>query len=155
MELLKRGYNVVERTQVQKILNEQGFQTSGATSALDPAEMGRILNVAAILIVNVPQLGEHISMTAKMVEVETGSIVWMGEGTGKAAGGVGTLTGALIGAGAGAAIGHQVDQGTGTTAGAIGGGLAGGAAGHVLEPTQAQALRKVIVNVASGIPRKI
>lgn len=155
MELLKRGYDVVERNQVDKILKEQGFQTSGATSALDPAEMGRILNVGAILIVNVPTLGQQISMTAKMTEVETASIVWMGEGTGKTASGIGTLTGALIGAGAGAAVGHQVRVGTGTTVGAIGGGLAGGAAGHVLEPTEAQALRKVVAKVARGMPSKL
>jgi len=155
MELLKRGYNVVERNQVDKILDEQGFQRSGATSALDPVEIGRILNVGAILIVNVPRLGQQISMTAKMTEVETASIVWMGEGTGKVASGVGTLTGALIGAGAGAAIGHQVRVGTGTTVGAIGGGLAGGAAGHVLEPTEARALRKVVAKVTRGMPGKL
>ena len=155
MELLKRGFDVVERTQVEKILKEQGFQTSGATSALDPTEMGRILNVDAIVIVNVSELGEHISMTAKMTDVETGSILWIGEGTGKVTSGVGALTGALIGAGAGAAIGHQVKVGTGTTVGAIGGGLAGGIAGHALEPTLARAFRKVVKKVARGMPRKL
>jgi len=154
MELLKRGYDVIERTQVEKILQEQEFQTSGATSALDPVEMGRILNVDAIVIANVSELGEHISMTAKMTDVETGSLLWIGEGTGKVTSGAGTLAGALIGAGAGAAIGHQVKVGTGTTVGAIGGGLAGGIAGHTLEPTLARALRKVVRKVARGMPSK-
>jgi len=155
MELLKRGYDVVERTQVEKILEEQEFQTSGVTSALDPVQMGRILNVDAIVIANVAALGEQISMTAKMTDVETGSLLWIGEGTGKVTSGAGTLAGALIGAGAGAAIGHQVKVGTGTTVGAIGGGLAGGIAGHTLEPTVAQALRKVVAKVARRMPSKM
>jgi hypothetical protein len=155
MELLKRGYDVVERTQVQQILNEQDFQAGGATSPVDAVRVGRILNVSGIMVVNVPELGENVAMTAKMIHAETGTLLWMGEGTGKVGGGLRTVGGALVGAATGAAIGHQVNVGTGTTVGALGGGLAGGIAGRALEPTVSQALRRVVTKVAANMPSKV
>jgi hypothetical protein len=154
MELLKRGYNVIERTQVQSILDEQDFQATDFTTAAGAAEMGRILNVDAIFVANVPEMQSSISMTAKMIDVETGSLLWIGEGTGRAGSGVGTVTGALLGAAAGGVIGHQVDSGSGGPVGAIAGGVGGGVAGHALEPTTRQALRKVVAKVARGLPAR-
>ena len=69
MELLKKGFEPVERAQVQTLLTEQKFQTSGLTSQEGAAKAGRILNVPAVLVVNIPNFGEQISMTAKMIDV--------------------------------------------------------------------------------------
>ena len=83
MELLKKGYSPIERAQVHVLLKEQEFQASGMTPTEDAARAGRILNVPVVLIVNVPEFGEDISMTAKMVDVEDGSILWMASGKAK------------------------------------------------------------------------
>jgi len=154
MELMKRGFNPIERTQVQALLNEQDFQKSELTSAMDVAAMGRILNVDAIMVVNVSELGEQISLTAKMIEVETGTLLWMGEGTGRAGTGFGRTMGAVTGGVIGGAVGHQAKSGIGTAIGAGVGALAGHQAGKVLEPTQKKALRKVVGKVAESMPTR-
>lgn len=53
MELLRRGFNLIERTQVDKLLNEQGFQASDYTTPENAAKLGRILNVQAIILGNI------------------------------------------------------------------------------------------------------
>jgi len=45
MELLKRGYRVVERNRVEAILAEQDFQASDVTRPEGAVKAGRILNV--------------------------------------------------------------------------------------------------------------
>jgi len=49
MELLRRGFNLIERTQVDKLLEEQGFQASDYTTPENMAKLGKILNVQAII----------------------------------------------------------------------------------------------------------
>jgi TolB-like protein len=155
MEFFKRGFNVVERTQVESVLDEQDFQATDFTSAVGAVEMGRILNVQAVVIANVPEMGDRIAMTAKMVDVETGSMLWMGEATGKSGRGIGTVTGALLGAAAGGITGHQIDDDVGGAVGGIAGGVAGGVVGHALEPGVRDALRKVVRKIAEGMPSKL
>ncbi len=155
MELFKRGFNVIERTQIENVLEEQDFQATDLTSAVGAVEMGRILNVQAVVIANVPEMGDRIAMTAKMVDVKTGSMLWMGEATGKSGRGIGTVTGALVGAVAGGVTGHQIDDDVGGAVGGIAGGVAGGVVGHALEPGVRDALRKVIRKIAEGMPSKL
>ena len=83
MELLKKGYAPIERVQVQSILEEQEFQMSDLTTAEGVAQTGQILNVPTILVVNIPNFSEEMSITAKMIDVEDGSILWMATGSGK------------------------------------------------------------------------
>jgi outer membrane lipoprotein SlyB len=103
-------------------------------------------------VVNLPQLGEQISMTAKMVEVETGSILWQGEGTGNMKSGAGSILGGLGGAVAGGVAGNAV--GGYATEGAVVGGIAGATAGYVLQPDEMEQAKKVVVEVCQGLPRK-
>lgn len=83
MELLKKGYAPVERAQVNALLKEQELQATDLTTAEGAAEAGQILNIPVVLIVNIPHFGKEISMTAKMMDVEDGIILWMGRGTGR------------------------------------------------------------------------
>lgn len=53
MELLRRGFNLIERTQVDKLLKEQGFQASDYTTPENAAKLGKILNVQAIIVGNI------------------------------------------------------------------------------------------------------
>lgn len=151
MQLLKKGYDVIERSQIDKALQELDFQNSGATTEADRQKVGKVLNVPAIIVVNLPQLGEQISMTAKMIEVETGTILWQGEGTGNMKSGAGSILGGLGGAVAGGVAGDAMGS---ATAGAVVGGVAGATAGYVMQPDEMEQAKKVVVEVCEGLPRR-
>ncbi len=155
MELLKKGFEPVERAQVQTLLKEQKFQTSGLTSQEGAAKAGRILNVPAVLVVNIPNFGEQMSMTAKMIDVETAGILWMGSGSGKTQKTLSTIFGAAAGAGAGAAAGAAVGGKDSTVIGGVAGGVLGGVAGHELSPQKAEKAQQVIKKICKGLPGKL
>jgi hypothetical protein len=152
MELLKKGYTPVERSQVQKILKEQEFQASGITSNEDAVKAGHILNVSAVMLVNIPVIKEEINMTAKMIDVQDGSILWIGTGSGTTGKTFSTILGAAAGAAAGAVIagGDTGDR----VAGGIIGGVLGGVAGQALSPQQADQVRKIVDKVCASLPAR-
>jgi hypothetical protein len=152
MELLKKGYNPVERSQIQKILKEQEFQASSITSNEDAAKAGRILNVSAVMLVNIPVAKEEINMTAKLIDVQDGSILWIGTGSGTTGKTFSTILGAAAGAAAGAVIagGDTGDR----VAGGIIGGVLGGVAGQALSPQQADQIRKIVDKVCASMPAR-
>jgi hypothetical protein len=152
MELLKKGYMPVERAQIQSLLKEQQFEASGVTSDVDAVKAGHILNVPTVMIINMPDFGENMSMTAKMLDVQDGSILWLGSGTGGTHKWFGTFLGGLLGAGAGVAVGGQSGEGL---AGGIIGGVVGGAAGHMLSPQEATAAQKLVKKIAEKMPSRI
>lgn len=149
MELMKKGFAPVERVQIEEVISEQKFQRGKLGRPENAAELGRILNVDSVVILNVPQFGEEISMTAKMVEVKNGNLLWIGEGEGSTGRTVATITGGLIGAGAGIWAGGDS---TGKTVGGIAGGLAGGLAGRTLTPQQASTARNIIGDMCDDLP---
>ena len=149
MQVLQKGYDVIDRANLAALSQEAEFQNeSGITSPEGRAKLA-IHNVSAVIVVNVAapyayqvppssqsywvrghwywsgpgyvwvpghwevrerpgymaESGEDISMTAKMVDVQTGTLLWAGEGTGSLKSGLSTLGGALLGAGAGVALG--------------------------------------------------
>lgn len=148
MELLKKGYSPIERAQVHVLLKEQEFQASGMTRTEDAARAGRILNVPVVLIVNVPEFGEDVSMTAKMVDVEDGSILWMASGKAKGGKFLGTLFGATAGAIAGYAVTGENDK----VIGSVAGGVLGGAAGNLLAPDEAEKVLEITQKMCETMP---
>ena len=62
MELMKRGYSVVERAEVQALLKEQEFQASDITTNEGAAQAGRVRNVPAVLLINVPKYEDKIEL---------------------------------------------------------------------------------------------
>lgn len=150
MELLKKGYSPIERSQVQILLNEQKFQASDITSRQDAARAGEILNVPVIMYVNVPKFKEEMTISAKMVDVEDGSILWMGTGTGT----TGKTLNTILGAAGGAIIGGTVTGKDDRVIGAIGGGVAGGAAGALLSPQVEQKVRSLIGDICESLPMR-
>lgn len=151
-ELLKRGYSPVERSQIQKILKEQEFQASSITSNEDAAKAGHILNVSAVMLVNIPVAKEEINMTAKLIDVQDGSILWIGNGSGTTGKTFSTILGAAAGAAAGAVIagGDTRDR----VAGGIIGGVLGGVAGQALSPQQAEQVQKIVKKVCASMPAR-
>ena len=149
MELLRKGFAPVERAQVQSILKEQKFQASDLTSSAGVARAGEILNVPVVMVINVPQFDEEMNMTAKMLDVEDASVLWLGSGTGNVGSTLGTITGATVGAVAGAVVADNEPE-----AGAVVGGVLGGVAGQALSPQKAEVAREVAKKICRTLPER-
>jgi hypothetical protein len=153
-ELMKRGYVLVERADVQRLLKEIQFQSSGVTSPDNAAKAGKILNVPVVLTITVGQKGdEKIDVTAELVEVESGQIIWHGNAYGSTNRGLATVGGAVLGAAAGAVLagGSTGDR----VLGAVAGGAVGGVAGYALSPEMEDQIRKIVAKACEGMPYRI
>lgn len=150
MELLKKGYTPVERADIQALLKEQEFQSSELTSQEGMARAGQVLNVPVAMLITVPKFGEEMSVTAKMTEVETGSIIWMASGTGNTGRTLGTIFGAAVGAAVGAGVSGEDDR----LLGAVVGGVAGGVAGRALSPQAEKHVKKIIGKMCETLPAR-
>ena len=150
-ELLRKGFAPVERAQVQSILKEQDFQMSDLSSGKGAAKAGEILNVPVVLVINIPNFNDDMSMTAKMLDVEDGSVLWTGIGDGK----TGKWLGTMLGAAAGAAAGATIASDGNTTEGVIIGGALGGVAAHQLAPQKAKKAREVIKKMCKSMPSRL
>jgi hypothetical protein len=150
MELIKRGYTPVERSRVQALLKEQEFQASDITSSEGAARAGHILNVPAVMLISIPKYKQEMSMTAKMIDVEDGGILWIGNGSGSTGKTFSTILGAAAGAAAGVAVagGDSSDR----VAGGVIGGVLGGVAGQALSPQQEEQVQKIIKKVCESLP---
>jgi TolB-like protein len=68
------SFIVVERNNMEAILNEQGFQMSGCTSTECAVEAGRLLGVNKMIAGSVGKLGTLFNITIRMFDVQTGQI---------------------------------------------------------------------------------
>ncbi len=74
-ELVKTAvFNVVDRSNMQKILAEQRFQMTGCTNQECAVQMGKILNVQKIVIGSLAKMVGIYYITANIIDVETGQI---------------------------------------------------------------------------------
>lgn len=76
-QLLRSGrFRIMERTKMQEILKEQGFQQSGLCDTTEcSVEMGRLLSVNRILSGSVSKFGNIYSLSARIMDVEKGNIL--------------------------------------------------------------------------------
>ena len=66
---------LVERGQMSEILDEQGFQQSGCTSAECAAEVGALLGVKNMISGSFGKLGNTYTIDGKMFSVESGATI--------------------------------------------------------------------------------
>jgi TolB-like protein len=73
-EMMKAGvYQVLERRNMDYILQEQGFQQTGACNTSEcQVEIGQLLGVELIVNASVSKVGDVISLNMKMVDVGSG-----------------------------------------------------------------------------------
>jgi hypothetical protein len=142
MELMRKGYRCVARTEINRVVKEQELQASGITSSDGMATAGRIWNTPVIMVVNVPEFDEKISLTAKLIDVQTGDLLWVGEGSGGTGKTMSTIVGAVGGAVAGVLLAGD-DSGDQVAAG-IAGGLLGGVAGNAIAPSVEKQFKKIV-----------
>lgn len=67
------GYTMVERTQIDKAIDEQGFQRSRMTEN-QMVRVGQILNVSKIVVGDVNVVMGQYNVDARVINVETGTI---------------------------------------------------------------------------------
>ncbi len=75
-ELMRsRKIQLVERTQMQEILKEQGFQQSGCTSDACAVEMGQLIGVKNMVVGSVGAAGSYTVLSVRVIDVRTGNII--------------------------------------------------------------------------------
>jgi hypothetical protein len=153
MELMRKGYDCVARTEINRVVKEQELQASGITSSQGMATAGQILNTPVIMVVNVPQFDDKISLTAKLIRVEDGALLWVGEGSG----GTGKTMSTIVGAVGGAVVGVLLagDDSSDRVAAGVAGGLLGGVAGNAIAPSVEKQFKKIVRDkVCKALPAR-
>ncbi|MGL1903904.1 MAG: PDZ domain-containing protein [Fibrobacterales bacterium] len=84
-ELIKtKMFKILERQQMNKILGEQGFQSSGACNSTDcQIELGQLLGVDQICTGSIGKVGNTFILTAKLIDIQTSTITKSGNATTK------------------------------------------------------------------------
>ena len=146
MELLDNGYSPIALAQVRQRLEEQELEPGDLTTIEAATEAGLILKVPVVLIVNIPRFDEELTMTAKMIDVEDGSIIWMGKGTGSTGrSSSGLLMGVITGGNTSSS--QENDLMTGPIAE-----LFGGEAEPALTPEEEQRIQRIVRSICSSLP---
>ena len=146
MELLDNGYAPIGRAQVRARLGEQEIDPSGLTTIEAATEVGFILKVPVVMVVEIPRFDEELTMTAKMIDVEDGSIIWMGNRTGKTGRSVPeSFLGVFTGIGPGSSKENDL----------MGGPIAelfGGDTNLPLSPAEEQRIQRIVRNICNSLP---
>lgn len=67
------NFTVVERSQMNAILDEQGLQMTGCTDASCAVQFGKLLSARRIVVGEITKIGQSIMITARYVDVQKGS----------------------------------------------------------------------------------
>jgi len=88
IQALDRGFSVIERSEINKIMKELKLGQSGAVDASMAKEVGHVAGVDAMIFGSILQSVSYqgttgppllkINLTSKMVYVETGEVIWAG-----------------------------------------------------------------------------
>ncbi|MHC4511995.1 MAG: hypothetical protein ACYTAO_24125, partial [Planctomycetota bacterium] len=103
----------------------------------------RMLKIPAVLTISIPHFGEEITITATMIDVEDGSILWLANGSGRGEGG-------LFGFGGGSQAGADDEL----LGGFMGGGL-DGSSEQPLSPQEAKRAQRIIKGMCRSLPSKL
>jgi TolB-like protein len=77
-ELFNLGvFSLIERSQMNDILEEQGFQQTGCVSAECAVEVGKMVGAEQIITGSISHIGNVFSVSSKIVDVESGRILKM------------------------------------------------------------------------------
>ena len=98
-ELMGKGYNIVERIKIESMLKELQFQQSDLTDQDKTAQIGKFLNVDALLsgVVSISSSRDDINVdiSVKLTSVEDASILWSGSGSTEGGGVLGGIIGGI------------------------------------------------------------
>jgi hypothetical protein len=165
--VLQKNYDVMDRANLADLSNEAALRdASGIAGPQGRAKLaGHGISAVIVVHVHMPT-GEHwrarygyadedemdITITARMLDVQTGALLWSGKATDAVPTGMAMSGSPLLGGGAGEAAGPVSAKTAGLVIGGSAGAPAGGAAGAALEPDMAQLLRSVIEDTCKELP---
>ncbi len=78
-QILQKGYAPVVSEFLTRQLVQIQFDGAGMSPEVFAIEAGRALSYSTMLIVNVPNFSDEISVTAKLIDVESNSVIWIGQ----------------------------------------------------------------------------
>lgn len=70
------AFNVVDRRNTDRVINEIKFQRLGLTDSEKAVEIGKMLNVEEIIVGNVGMLGHNYVISFSIIEIATGKVVY-------------------------------------------------------------------------------
>jgi HD-GYP domain-containing protein (c-di-GMP phosphodiesterase class II) len=70
-----QAYILVERKQLDQVIQEQNLQTSGLTESQGAEAVGKILNIDKMIVGNISQWEGQYLVTARLIDVKTGGVV--------------------------------------------------------------------------------
>jgi len=88
-----KGYEIVERRQLNKVLKQLKLSSSGLLDPKSMKEVGKILNVDSIVTGSLTDLGNDIDVNARIISVESAKIIAVASTTIPKVGSVATLMG--------------------------------------------------------------
>ena len=72
-EMIALGiYQILERSEMKQLLNEQKFQYSGCVDTQCAVEVGKLLGAKYMVVGTVTKVGETFAIDARMLDVKTG-----------------------------------------------------------------------------------
>ena len=75
IEMFKTGrFRVMERAQMDAVLEEQGFQQTDCVATECVVEVGRLVGVSKMVAGNVGKIGRVYTITARIIDVESGEL---------------------------------------------------------------------------------
>ena len=80
-QLMQKGFAPVQRDYIQRLLRDNGFTNEGLSPEAYAIEVGRLLGYKAVMIVNLPNFDYEASITAKILEAQDGSALWIASGS--------------------------------------------------------------------------
>jgi TolB-like protein len=67
---------VIERSQIDTVIEESRFQLSGVTTTEESIEVGNILNAEITILGSVSRFGERIELDVRVIRLETGEVLF-------------------------------------------------------------------------------
>ena len=67
---------VIERSQINSLLEESKYQMSGYTSTEESIEIGNLLNSEIIIVGSVSRFGDRVELDARVIRLETGEVLF-------------------------------------------------------------------------------
>ena len=68
------GYSVLERQLIDRVLEENRFQTGGLVDDSQISEMGRMMGANFAIVANITELGNNFHISCKLIDVQTARI---------------------------------------------------------------------------------
>ena len=74
-EMISLGvYQIVERSEMKRLLEEQEFQYSGCVDISCAVDIGKLIGAKYMVVGSVSKIGRAYSLDSRMIDVETGEL---------------------------------------------------------------------------------